>query len=108
MHNPFEQLDQRLSNIESLLNEIKSQLNPVSHQEPTEEILTVDQTAKFLTLTVATIYSKVTRGVLPVMKRGHRLYFSKQDLLEYLKQGKMKTNYEISQEADNYIHKKQK
>ena len=106
MENPFEQLDQRLTNIEELLLEIKNQLgNPVSPQEPSEEILTIEQVAKFLSLSKPTIYSKVSRRELPVMKRGGKLYFSRQELIEYLKLGKMKTNEEISKEADEYLLK---
>ena len=104
MENPFEQIDHRLTNIEELLLDIKNQLeNPSPAPEPTEEILTVEQTAKYLNLTKATIYSKVSRGDLPVMKRGGRLYFSQQDLLDHLKQGRKKTNDEKSKEADDYL-----
>ena len=107
MDNPFEQLDKRLFCIEALLLDIKSQLqNPVSTPDENDEILTVEKTAKFLSLTVPTIYSKVSRGELPVMKRGHRLYFSQQDLLNYLKLGRIKTNDEISDETDEYLIKR--
>jgi excisionase family DNA binding protein len=61
--------------------------------------------SKVLGLSAPTMYSKVSRGELPVMKRGNRLYFSKKELLEYLKAGRKKTNAEIEAEAQAYLNK---
>jgi hypothetical protein len=43
---------------------------------------------------------------LRVMKRRTRLYFSRTELLEYLKDGRKKSNAEIEQEAKAYLKKK--
>jgi len=87
---------------------IELQQNQVKSKVEKEELLTVKQTAKFLKLTTPTIYSKVSKGELPVMKRSKRLYFSSTELLEYLKQGRKKSNAEITAEAESYLsnHKK--
>lgn len=68
-----------------------------------EQLLTIQEAAEFLSLTVPTMYSKVSKGDLPVMKRSKRLYFSRTELLEYLKQGRKKSNAEIEQEAEAYL-----
>ena len=68
-----------------------------------EQLLTIQEAAEFLSLTVPTIYSKVSKGELPVMKRSKRLYFSRTELLEYLKDGRKKSNAEIEQEAEAYL-----
>ena len=68
-----------------------------------EQLLTIQEAAQFLNLTVPTIYSKVSKGELPVMKRSKRLYFSRTELLDYLKEGRRKTNAEIEQEAKAYL-----
>jgi excisionase family DNA binding protein len=73
-----------------------------------EQLLTVQEAAQFLNLAVATIYSKVSRQELPVMKRSKRLYFSSTELMEYLKEGRNKSNAEIEQEADAYLSNKRK
>lgn len=104
MKNPFELIDARLSNIETLLLDIKH--NP--KQRPTElpeQPLSIKEAAELLTLSVPTIYSKVSKGELPVMKRGNRLYFSRTELLEYLKAGRKKSNAEIEAEAESYLLK---
>lgn len=77
--------------------------------EPTDhpdQLLTIQQAAELLSLTVPTLYSKVSKGELPVMKRGKRLYFSRTELLEYLKAGRKKTNAEIEAEAETYLKRK--
>lgn len=72
---------------------------------PAEKLLTVHEAADFLNLSVPTIYSKVSRGELPVMKRGKKLHFSNTELMQYLKDGRKLTNSEIETEAENYLQK---
>ena len=104
MYNPFEAIEERLNSIESLLLNLSNH-PPVVESKPKKELLTVQEAAKFLTLSVPTIYSKVSKGELPVMKRGKRLYFSQVELMDYLKAGRRKTNSEIEGEADSYLTK---
>lgn len=78
--------------------------NPTTEQP--EQLLTIQEAAQFLNLTVPTIYSKVSKGELPVMKRSKRLYFSSTELMEYLKEGRKKSNAEIEQEAEAYLSNK--
>jgi hypothetical protein len=42
------------------------------------------------------------------MKRSKRCYFSKAELIAYLKEGRRSTNSEIASSADQYIIKKKK
>jgi excisionase family DNA binding protein len=72
----------------------------VSQQEGPEQLLSIQDAASYLNLSVPTLYSKVSRGELPVMKRGKRLYFSKAELLEYLKGGRKKSISDIEAAAD--------
>lgn len=76
-------------------------------EEP-EKFLSIQEAAKLLNLSVPTLYSKVSKRELPVMKQGKRLYFSQSELLEYLKAGKKKTFAEIEAEADAYLSNNQK
>ena len=97
---------------EQLSNLIQSSVRKVLKETPTpkveqtappEQLLTIQEAADFLSLTVPTMYSKVSKGELPVMKRSKRLYFSRTELLEYLKDGRKKSNSEIEQEAESYL-----
>jgi excisionase family DNA binding protein len=106
MTNPFEVIETRLSNIETLLLDLKHKPKEVEPTEQPEQLLTIQQAAELLSLTVPTLYSKVSKGELPVMKRSKRLYFSRTELLEYLKAGRKKTNAEIEAEAETYLKRK--
>lgn len=78
-------------------------LQTVNLTDQSERLLTIQEAAEFLNLTVPTLYSKVSRCEIPCMKRSKRLYFSRTELLEYLKEGRKKSNAEIEQEANAYL-----
>lgn len=101
----FEQLPEAVSNLFAELRTIKELLNSrhTKTEDPAERLLSVDQTAEFLNLSKPTIYSKVSRGELPVMKRGKRLYFSNLELLEYIKEGRRKTPAEVKAEVESFL-----
>lgn len=107
MNNPFEVIEARLSSIENLIIDLKQPAKVEPTEQP-EQLLTVQEAAQFLNLTVPTIYSKVSKGELPVMKRSKRLYFSNTELMEYLKEGRKKSNAEIEQEAEAYLSNNRK
>ena len=95
--------------LETLIeNSIKKVLSTQQTEQPTEtdELLTVQDTAKFLSLSVPTIYGLIHKGEIPVMKRSKRCYFSKIELINYLKVGKRKTFKETASEAETYFKKK--
>jgi excisionase family DNA binding protein len=92
------------SSIRKVLKETPPQSVQVTDQQ--EKLLTIQDAAKFLSLTVPTMYSKVSKGELPVMKRSKRLYFSQTELLDYLKAGRKKSNAEIEHEAEQYCKNK--
>ncbi len=108
MNNPFETIDAKLSNIERLLLEIKRLPNEKENEPQAEELLTVQGAAKFLSLSVPTIYGLIHKGEIPVMKRSKRCYFSKNELINYLKQGRKKTVLEIAIETDEFLAKNRK
>ena len=109
----FEQLPQavtqlydKLTNIERLL----LQKSNEHHHPEADQLLTIKQAAEMLTLSVPTIYGLVHDAKIPVSKKGKRLYFSRQELTDWIKSGRKKTSAEISAEAENYLanHKKKK
>jgi excisionase family DNA binding protein len=62
--------------------------NKECKNESSEDVLmTIQEAAEFLHLSVPTLYSKCSKGELPVKKRSKRLYFSKLELMAYLNEG---------------------
>ena len=109
MNNPFEVIEARLNNIETLLLDLKHVPTEQSKRSAeADELLTVQQTAQFLSLSVATIYGLIHKGELPTMKRSKRCYFSKVDLINYLKEGRKKTSAESAAEADEFLSNRKK
>jgi len=90
----FEELPQAISTLHEKVDCIKDLLlenrlqNP---QRPRDDLLTIGQAAEFLSLSVPTLYTKVSRKEVPVNKRGKRLYFSMLELSEWIRSGKKKT-----------------
>ncbi len=105
MFNPFETIEARLANIENLLLDLKHDAKNTHNLPETDQLLTIQQAADFLKLSVPTIYSLVSRSEIPVSKKGKRLYFSEQELTAWIKGGRKKTLQELSAEADKYLKK---
>jgi len=102
MTNPFEVISARLSNLESLVLDIKHgehKLFPPTNPDATDRFLNIKEAAIFIKLSPATVYNLVMRREIPHMKHRQRLYFSEKELREWIEAGKVKTRKEIETEA---------
>ena len=95
---------------ETLINGISERvtaniLEAVRNEQPgTDHLLTIQQAAEFLSLTVSTIYKKVSKNELPgVCKRGKRLYFDRQIIIDWIKQGRKTSNVKPEQDLKTYL-----
>ena len=86
----FEELPQAISTLHDKVDRIRDLLleSKPAQNSNTSDLMNVEQAAIFLSLSVPTIYTKVSRKELPVNKRGKRLYFSKEELCAWVKSGK--------------------
>jgi len=86
--------------------------NNKQEQTPTEkpeQLLNIDEVAELLHLTKPTVYTKHSRGELPgVCKRGKRLYFQRDVIINWIKEGRKKSKAEIEAEADAYLSNNRK
>jgi excisionase family DNA binding protein len=99
----FNDLPEAVTELIRKVDELYNVIKNVQPQETTDQFLTVDETAKFLNLSVPTIYSKVSKRELPYMKRGKRLYFARKDLETYLQGGRVKTVRELENEEEKRL-----
>ena len=104
----FNELPQAVSDLTREIKAIKELLlSNKSESTPEEDqLLTIQQAGQLLNLSVPTLYGYVQRSEIPVSKRGKRLYFSKKELLDWVKEGRKKTNSEIEKEAIRLIKRK--
>lgn len=72
-------------------------------QEKEEKLMTVDDAAEFLQVSKQTIYCKMSKGTMPVFKRGNRCYFTKQLLMDYVKEGYKGTMKEVQDSNDAFL-----
>ena len=107
MNNPFDNIEQRLIKIETLLDRLKTESNDSEGQD-NEAIFDVHSASLYLNLSKATLYGYTQRKMIPFSKRGKKLYFLKSELSEWVKEGRQKTIEEIRVEAEAYLsnHKK--
>ncbi len=68
-----------------------------------DRLLTVEEAAEFLRLSVPTIYALNRQGELPVIKKGKRCYYFERDLLEYLRTGRRKSKHQIGDDVSKYL-----
>ena len=106
----FEQLPEAISQLHDKLDRIESHILR-KNSEPrieVEELFNVQKTADFLSLSVATIYSLVSKRKIPYSKKGKRLYFARPELVAWIKEGRRKTTTEIEEQANEYLAGKRK
>ena len=100
----FEQLPRAVATIMESLQRIENLLQ--QKNEPlveSDRLLTVTETAEFLKLAVPTIYGLIHNMAIPYSKKGKRVYFTKSELLEWIRTGRRKTMSEIQAEADSHL-----
>jgi excisionase family DNA binding protein len=89
MNNPFALIDARLSNIESLLLDIKHAKHNDKHQIQLDQWLNLKEALLYLPgkPSSATVYKWVKDGTIPAHKVGKQLRFLKSEIDNWLKQG---------------------
>lgn len=96
----------RLAGEISALKNLIEEIRDTSQKPEPDELMTIKQAGEFLHLTVQTLYNKVSKNEIPFMKRGKRLYFSKEQLIDYLKQGSNEMQSDIDIEVNEFLSNK--
>jgi len=98
----FEQLPAMVKLLLEKVESIERTLTGMHSSNLDEEFLAVEQAAEFLKLSVPTLYSKVSRGEIPVNKPGKRLYFKKAELLKWINEGSKSDFNKLDHAASNF------
>jgi len=100
----FERLPEVVRQLFEKVEHIEEVLSYLRYEQAVEKkFLSVKEAADYLHISVAAIYSLVSRRQIPVNKPGKRLYFLNAELDEWIKAGKLKTSDEIEKEAHQYL-----
>lgn len=105
MENPFQIIDARLSNIETLLLDLKHNPQVLKGiDSPIKTIFNIDEFCQYTGLSKQTVYKKTGKGLLPHSKRGKRLFFDKEKVDAWLLENSVKSLSEIEASADRYLN----
>ena len=102
-HLSFDDLPNEVHILNLKMDKILLSIESSKPKKQKNKFLTVQEAANFLNLTKPTVYSKVSKGELPHMKKGKRLYFSLEELVDHIKSGKVKSISEIENGVDDYL-----
>ena len=93
--------------VEQITENIKNELQ-IHPQKVTQEdeFLNIEELSNLIGLTKPTLYGHVHRNTIPFIKKGKMLRFSKNDILNWLQDGKSKSKADIDNQVNEYLAKK--
>ncbi|MEX2336348.1 MAG: helix-turn-helix domain-containing protein [Fulvivirga sp.] len=103
----FNNLPEALYKLFGEVKQIKTLILESSPDQQGDQLLTIQQASEFLHVQKQTLYSYVSKRLIPYNKKAGRLYFSKNDLIEWVKSGN-KRSFDVEEEAQKIISKRKR
>lgn len=101
----FDSLPQAISSLADEVKQIKALILETSINDGVDSLLTIEETSEFLHVKKQTIYSYVSKGLIPHHKRAGRLYFLKDELIDWIMSGNKRV-FDVEEEAKKIISKR--
>jgi|SRR5690554_2341355 len=96
----FENLPQQVAFLRKEFKELKQLILQGNNSQPkADEPLSIDEVTDLIGKSKPTIYGYVSRNEIPHSKSGGRLYFFKSEIIEWIKQSRVKTIQELENEV---------
>ncbi len=103
----FDKLPQAVAYLIEKVAELKSLVeNKKSNSTEKRIPIGIDDACCIISKAKPTIYALVRKGLLPSYKRGKKLFFFEDELLEWIAQGKKKTILDIRAEMEANLYSK--
>ena len=77
-------------------------------QENAKDLFSIKEASNYLNLAIPTLYGLVANSSIPCMKKGKKLYFSRQELTDWVKSGRRKTATDKRAEINETLIKRKK
>jgi len=105
MTNPFEAMDARLSNIESLLIDIKHGSNALAPlpMPAHGRVMTLPDVVAYTRISKSTIYKLTSRGEMPFSKRSKRLFFEREAIDAWLLERPAHTKSDTEKDVNKFL-----
>ncbi|MCC9166875.1 helix-turn-helix domain-containing protein [Pontibacter harenae] len=100
MENPFATIAVQLQRVESMLIEIKRLQANTTKGNTEPEVMTIQQASELTNYAVQTLYCKVSKREIPFVKKGGKLWFNRQALLNWMNEGAQGT---IEEQTNNLV-----
>lgn len=105
----FEKTQQDVAEVKKDIKELKALLlQKAELKQQSDDPKTIDEIAIFTGYTKPTIYGYCQKNEIPYHKKNGRLFFFISEVIEWIKQGKIKTISETEAEVDSYLSKRSK
>lgn len=105
MENPFQSIIDELRELNRNYSSLADARNisPKVPDDDAEEVLDFLGFCQFLKISKATGYKYTSQNLAPYIKKEGKLFFLKSDLIEWLKSGRIKTKWELDEDARKFI-----
>ncbi len=106
---PFEKTQQDVAEVKQDLKELKALLNEKAKKQPqTDYPKSIDEISELTGYTKPTLYGYCQKNTIPHHKKNGRLFFFTSEIIDWIKQGKKKTNNEVEADTDALLSKRKK
>ena len=104
----FDNLPQAVAHLVNELETIKSLVEKTQRPQVKEPRIPIgiDEACKLIGKAKPTVYTLVRKRILPSYKNGKKLYFFRNELLEWIENGRRKTLEEINEDSQSYFEQK--
>lgn len=99
----FERLPQAVAELSAKIDQLAARLSASAPEE--SDTVDIEAAQAILKKSRATIYQMTHRGTIPHFKNGNKLYFSKKELTDFIRAGRVRTKDEIAAGAMDMIAK---
>ena len=105
----FEQTQQDVAEVKKDLKELKAlYLQKAETKVEDDDPKSIDEIEIMTGFAKPTLYGYVRKKEMPYHKKNGRLFFFRSEVIEWIKQGRQKTNLEIDADADTLLSNKRK
>ena len=85
------------------LREISEKEEQTEKKEAEDELLNFEKMCAFLGIAKSTGYQRISRGEIPHLKKGRRIYSWKSEMIKYVESGRRKTKLDLEEVAGRYL-----
>jgi len=83
-----------------LLNTATSAIETAPAPQVESEYLTVAELSQLIKKSMGTIYNKTSKRQIPFIKKGNRVLFERQVILDWMREGRRKTEEQLQKEVE--------